>query len=80
MPQREPAHLVASKQTIEVRGKVEESLPGGKFKIYLESGQEIIGHLGGKLRLHRIQLLPGDQVRVALTPYDLTKGRIVYRF
>jgi len=59
---------------------VEELLPAAKFKILLENGQIIIGHLAGKMRLHRIHLLPGDEVRVQVSPYDLKKGRIIYRF
>ncbi len=69
-----------SKDYIEVRGEVEELLPGAKFKITLENGQAIIGHLSGKMRMNRIRLLPGDEVKVELSPYDLSKGRIVYRF
>lgn len=70
----------SSKDVIEVRGTVSELLPAAAFKITLENGHVIIGHLSGKMRMNRIRLLPGDQVKVALTPYDLTKGRIVYRF
>jgi len=68
------------KDFIEMRGTVEELLPAAKFKILLENGQTIFGHLSGKMRMYRIRLLPGDQVKVELSPYDLTKGRIVYRF
>lgn len=70
----------SSKDVIEVRGVVSELLPAAAFKITLENGHVIIGHLSGKMRINRIRLLPGDQVKVALTPYDLTKGRIIYRF
>lgn len=70
----------ASKSTVEFIGKVEELLPSAKFKIKLENGHQIIGHLSGKMRLNRIKLLPGDRVKVEMTPYDLTKGRIIYRF
>jgi len=70
----------ASKDYIEARGEVEELLPGAKFKIKLESGQFIFGHLSGKMRMNRIRLLPGDEVKVEISLYDLTKGRIVYRF
>ncbi len=70
----------ASKAFIEVRGTVNELLPAAAFKITLENGHVIIGHLSGKMRMNRIRLLPGDQVKVELTPYDLTKGRVVYRF
>ncbi len=68
------------KDVIEFRGSIEESLPGARFRIKLENGHIIIGHMAGKLRMNRIRLMPGDEVRVQLTPYDLTKGRIVYRF
>lgn len=71
---------LASKDFLEARGSVEELLPAAQFKIRLENGQEIIGHLSGKMRLHHIRLLPGDEVKVQMSPYDLTKGRIVYRF
>lgn len=68
------------KDVIEVRGKIVELLPAATFKIELETGQTIIGYLSGKMRLNRIRLLPGDEVKVAITPYDLSKGRIVYRY
>lgn len=70
----------SSKETIEVRGKVTELLPSARFKITLENGHVILGVLSGKMRMNRIRLLPGDEVKVELTPYDLTKGRVVYRF
>lgn len=69
-----------TKQFIEMRGTVEELLPAAKFKILLENGQNIIGHISGRMRMHRIRILPGDEVKVEMSPYDLTKGRIVYRF
>ncbi len=69
-----------SKEFIEVTGVVEELLPSASFKIKLEDGHTILGHLSGKMRLNKIRLLPGDKVKVEMTPYDLTKGRIVYRF
>lgn len=65
---------------IEVRGKVQELLPAAMFRVKLESGHEVQAHLSGKMRMNRIRLLPGDEVRVEMTPYDLTKGRITYRF
>lgn len=71
---------MGKKDMIELRGTVEEVLPGATFKIKLESGQTIIGHLAGKLRMHRIRIVVGDEVRVEFSPYDLTKGRVVYRF
>ena len=69
-----------TKQFIEMRGTVEELLPAAKFKILLENGQTIIGHISGRMRMHRIRILPGDEVKLEMSPYDLTKGRIVYRF
>ncbi len=69
-----------SKEFIEVTGRVEELLPAAMFKIKLEDGHVILGHLSGKMRLNKIRLLPGDKVKVEMTPYDLTKGRVVYRF
>ena len=69
-----------SKGFIEMNGAVDECLPAASFRIKLENGQKILGHLSGKMRLNRIRLLPGDEVKVEMTPYDLTKGRIVYRY
>ncbi len=79
MNQLDP-NIAASKQTLEMRGTIEELLPGGKFKIKLENGAPITGHLSGKMRMNKIRLSAGDQVRVEITPYDLTKGRITYRY
>ncbi|MBI2475145.1 translation initiation factor IF-1 [Candidatus Uhrbacteria bacterium] len=70
----------STKDFIEMRGTVEELLPSANFKIKLENGQMILGHLSGKMRRFRIRLLPGDEVKVEISPYDLTKGRVVYRF
>lgn len=67
------------KNVIEIEGRVEEALPNALFKIMLDSGQEILGHLSGKMRIHYIRIVPGDRVKVEMTPYDLTKGRIVTR-
>ena len=64
---------------IEITGKVEELLPAATFRVRLESGQIIIAHLSGKMRLHKIRLALGDKVKVEMTPYDLSKGRIAYR-
>lgn len=69
-----------TKDFIEMRGTVEELLPSASFKIKLENGQTILGHLSGKMRKFRIRLLPGDQVKMEISPYDLTKGRVIYRF
>ncbi len=70
----------SSKDFIEAIGTVEELLPAATFRVKLENGNLILAHLSGKMRLNKIRLLPGDRVKVEITPYDLTKGRIVYRF
>ncbi len=62
-----------------IEGQVLESLPSTLFKVKLDDGREILGHLSGKMRLHYIKVLPGDRVQVEMTPYDDTKGRIVRR-
>ncbi len=67
------------KDIIEFEGEVIEALPNALFKIVLDTGQEIIGHLSGKMRMHYIKLVEGDRVIVEMTPYDLTKGRIKRR-
>ncbi|MDP3997183.1 MAG: translation initiation factor IF-1 [Candidatus Andersenbacteria bacterium] len=64
---------------VEIEGEVLENLPNTQFRVKLDSGQEIIAHLSGKMRVHRIRVLPGDRVKVAMSPYDLSKGRIVLR-
>lgn len=69
-----------SKNFIEVDGVIEEALPATTFRIRLQNDQVILGHLSGKMRKFRIRLLPGDEVKVEMTPYDLTKGRIVFRY
>ena len=69
-----------TKDFIEMRGTVVELLPGANFKIELENGQMITGHLSGKMRKFRIRILPGDDVKLEISPYDLTKGRVVYRY
>lgn len=68
-----------SKQTIELEGKVIESLPNAVFRVQLTSGQAVLGHLAGKMRINRIRVLPGDKVLIEMTPYDLNKGRITRR-
>lgn len=69
-----------SKNFIEAAGVVMELLPAATFRVQLESGHEVLAHLSGKMRMFKIRLLPGDKVKVEMTPYDLTKGRITYRF
>ena len=68
-----------SKDFIEAKGEVLELLPSTTFKVLLENGHEILAHLSGKMKMHRIRLLPGDKVRLEISPYDLSKGRITYR-
>ena len=71
--------VLAKEEAIEVDGTVKESLPNTMFRVVLGNGHIILAHLSGKMRKHYIRIVPGDKVRVALSPYDLTKGRIVYR-
>jgi len=71
--------MAKDKEVIELAGVVNEALPGTQFKVELENGHQIIAHVAGKMRKHYIRLVPGDRVKVELTPYDLTKGRITYR-
>ncbi|MCG2720643.1 MAG: translation initiation factor IF-1 [Thermodesulfovibrionales bacterium] len=66
--------------SIEVEGKIIETLPNAMFKVELENGQVVLAYVSGKMRMHFIKILPGDRVTVELSPYDLTKGRITYRF
>ena len=75
----DPREIVAKKDVIEVEGKVTEPLPNAMFRVELDSGHEVLAHISGKLRLNFIRILPGDRVRVELSPYDLTRGRITYR-
>jgi len=70
---------IDSKDFIELKGEILELMPAANFKIKLENGHEILGHLSGKMRMNKIRLLPGDKVRVQMSPYDLSKGRIVFR-
>lgn len=67
------------KEVIEVIGTVLEPLPNAMFRVELENGHIILAHISGKMRMHYIKILPGDKVKVEMTPYDLSKGRIVYR-
>ena len=64
---------------IQMEGVVLEPLPNAMFKVRLENGHEILAHIAGKMRMHYIKIVPGDTVKVEMTPYDLTKGRITYR-
>jgi translation initiation factor IF-1 len=71
--------VVAKEEAIEVEGIVKESLPNTMFRVELQNGHVILAHLSGKMRKHYIRIVPGDKVKVALSPYDLTRGRIIYR-
>ncbi|OKZ77540.1 MAG: translation initiation factor IF-1 [Clostridium sp. 27_14] len=70
---------MAKEDVIEVEGTVVEALPNTNFKVELENGHQILAHISGKLRMNYIKILPGDKVKVELSPYDLTKGRITWR-
>jgi len=70
---------VAKEDAITVEGTVVETLPNAMFRVELEGGHRILAHISGKMRMHFIKILPGDKVSVELSPYDLTRGRIIYR-
>lgn len=73
--------LIMSKEdSIEVEGTVTEPLPNAMFRVELENGHKILAHISGKMRMHFIRILPGDKVKVQLSPYDLSRGRITYRY
>lgn len=71
---------MAKKESIEVEGTVEESLPNAVFRVKLANDHEVLAHASGRIRMHYIRILPGDKVLVELSPYDLTRGRVTYRF
>lgn len=70
---------MSKSDAIEVEGTVKEPLPNAMFRVTLENGHEILAHISGKMRMHFIRILPGDKVKVELSPYDLTRGRITFR-
>jgi len=70
---------MAKQEGIQVEGTVLETLPNAMFRVELENGHKVLAHVSGKMRMHFIRILPGDKVLVELSPYDLTRGRIVYR-
>jgi len=76
-PERE---FMPKKEAIEVEGTVVEPLPNAMFRVELPDGHKVLAHISGKIRLHYIRILPGDKVLVELSPYDLNRGRITYRF
>jgi translation initiation factor IF-1 len=71
---------LAKEEGIQVEGTVIEPLPNASFRVELENGHKVLAHISGKMRMHFIKILPGDKVTVELSPYDLTRGRIVYRY
>lgn len=71
---------MSKQDSIEVEGKVIEPLPNGMFRVELENGHKVLAHVSGKIRMNFIRILPGDRVTIELSPYDLTRGRIIYRF
>lgn len=72
--------MTKKEEAIEVEGKVIEPLPNAMFRVELDNGHKILAHISGKMRMHYIRILPGDRVVVELSPYDLTRGRITYRY
>ncbi|MBI4938149.1 MAG: translation initiation factor IF-1 [Nitrosomonadales bacterium] len=70
---------MSKEDVLQMQGEILESLPNATFRVKLENGHTVLGHISGKMRMHYIRILPGDKVTVELTPYDLTKGRIVFR-
>ena len=70
---------MAKQDVIELEGVILETLPNAMFRVELENGHVILGHISGKMRMHYIRILPGDKVLVQVSPYDLSRGRIVYR-
>jgi len=71
---------VSKEETIELNGTILEPLPNAMFRVELENGHKVLAHISGKMRMNFIKILPGDKVTIELSPYDLTRGRIIYRF
>ncbi len=74
------ARPMPKEEAVEVEGTVVEPLPNAMFRVQLETGHKVLAHISGKMRMHFIRILPGDKVIVELSPYDLTRGRIIYRY
>ena len=70
---------MSKEETIQMQGEVLETLPNATFRVKLENGHVVLGHISGKMRMHYIKILPGDKVTVDLTPYDLSRARIIFR-
>lgn len=79
-PEADEARRMSKEDAIEVMGTVLEPLPNGMFKVELENQHQVLAHISGKIRKNYIRILPGDRVAIELSPYDLTRGRIVYRY
>jgi translation initiation factor IF-1 len=77
---KEKSSSSAKEEGIQVEGTVTETLPNAMFRVKLENSHEVLAHISGKMRMHYIRILPGDKVLVELSPYDLTRGRVVYRY
>jgi len=71
---------MAKEETIQMQGEILETLPNAMFRVKLENGHEILATISGKMRMHYIRILPGDKVGVEMSPYDLTRGRIIFRY
>ena len=71
---------MAKKDLIQLEGTVTESLPNAMFRVQMDDGHEVLAHISGKMRMYHIRILPGDRVTVEFSPYDLNRGRIIYRF
>lgn len=71
---------MAKEEAIKIDGVIKETLPNATFIVRLENGHEVLAHISGKMRMHFIKILPGDKVSLELSPYDLTRGRIIYRY
>ena len=71
---------MAKEESIKIDGTIKETLPNATFRVELENGHEVLAHISGKMRMHFIKILPGDKVSMELSPYDLSRGRIIYRY
>jgi translation initiation factor IF-1 len=78
-PQREESVIAQKEEKIELEGEVVEAFRSGMYRIQLDNGMETLGYTAGKMRRYRIRIAPGDRIKIELSPYDLTRGRIVYR-
>ncbi len=78
--ERRKRKAMSKEDVIEVEGKVVEPLPNAMFRVEMDNGHKVLAHVSGKMRMHHIRILPGDKVTMELSPYDLTRGRITYRF